>query len=267
MDIKKSLTFSLVIFALIVGANVWISPAISADDFELRLKRLERQLSNLQQTVADQEQKMFQQQASIQELRGNNEVLTHTLEQVRRRQQDIYSDLDKRLRQIQSYQPDAPQFSNPEGSPLKPSMPPNSISPIKNDALEPAIGDEEPVYQRALTLLRERQYAESITNFQEILNRYPEGKYADNAQYWIGEAYYALRKFDNALSAFNRLLNFYPNSAKRAHALLKIGYVYYEMRDYSAAKAILEQVRDTYQNTESAQLAVQYLEKIRAQGH
>jgi len=270
MEIKKYLVFSLLIFLLIISVNVWIAPAISADDLEIRLNRLEQQLFNLRQTIADQEQKIFQQQADIQNLRGSNEVLTHTLEQVRKQQQDIYSDLNKRLRQMQSYQPDAAQFSAPPNTqvtPRVPTVPPNSADSMDDNTLEPATvaGEEEPIYQRALTLLRERQYNESIKDFQEILTRYPQSKYADNAQYWIGEAHYALREFDRALDAFNRLLNSYPDSSKRAHALLKIGYVYYEIRDYNAARAMLEQVRDTYQETESARLAIERLQKMQSQ--
>jgi len=269
MDIKKYLVLSVVIFLLIISINTWISPAISADDVEMRLNRLEQQLFSLRQTVADQEQKIFQQQANIQQLRGSNEVLTHTLEQLRKQQQDIYSDLNKRLTQAQSYQPDPMQFSATPPSQVKPiesSGSSDSITsmPMENDSLEPTptVGGEEEIYQRALTLLRERQYAESIKDFQEILNNYPQSKYADNAQYWIGEAHYASKEFDRALNAFNQLLNTYPNSSKRAHALLKIGYVYYEMRDYNAARAILEQVRDTYPDTDSARLAIERLQKM-----
>ena len=272
MDIKKYLIFFLLIFSLIISVDAWISPAISADDFEIRLKRLEQQLSNLRQTIADQEQKIFQQQADMQNLRGNNEVLTHTLEQMRKQQQDIYTDLNKRFRQMQSYQSNAPLFSTEPNTQFKSIVPvelPNSMATVENDPLEPtsATRGEEQIYQRALTLLRERQYIESIKSFQEILNRYPQSKYADNSQYWIGESHYALREFNPALDAFNRVLNSYPNSSKRSHALLKIGYIYYEIRDYGAARAILEQVRDTYQNTESARLAAQRLQKMHAQGH
>jgi len=275
MGVKKYLIFSLLVFSLIIGINVWISPAISADDFEVRLKRLEQQIFSLRQTIADQEQKIFQQQADIQNLRGSNEVLTHTLEQTRKRQQDIYADLNKRLGQIQSYQHDAPQFSQPSNTqvnPLVSAVPPNVTNPIDSNTIDnntleptPAVGEEEQTYQRALTLLRERQYLESIKDFQNILTYYPQSKYADNSQYWIGEAHYALREFDRALDAFNRLLNSYPDSSKRAHALLKIGYVYYEMRDYNAARAILEQVKDTYQNTESARLATERLQRMQSQ--
>jgi len=274
MDVRKSF-----VFLLIIGLNVWIQPAICKEDVQVELKRLEQQLFNLRQTMVDQEQKILQQQADIQNLRGSNEVLTHTLEQIRKQQQDIYVDLDKRLRQMQSNQSDAPQFSTELNTQVKPVVPTESqavavpnesqgVASTQNGSLEPtfAAGGEEQLYQSALTLLREYQYSESIKNFQEILARYPQGKYADNAQYWIGESHYALKEFDRALDAFNRVLNFYPNSSKRAHALLKIGYVYYEMGDYTAAKAILEQVRDTYQNTESARLAEQRLQKMHSQG-
>ena len=67
---------------------------------------------------------------------------------------------------------------------------------------------------------------------------------ADNAQYWLGEAYYVNKSFPEALVAFQRVVDNYPQSRKLPDALLKIGYCNYELKDYSAARAALSQVVD-----------------------
>lgn len=73
------------------------------------------------------------------------------------------------------------------------------------------------------------QYEQSIKGFSRYLQQYPNGQYADNAQFWVGEAYYVMRKFEPAITQYQKLISNYPDSQKQAHALLKIAYSFDEL--------------------------------------
>ena len=55
---------------------------------------------------------------------------------------------------------------------------------------------------------------------------YPNSQLADNAQYWLGEAYYVNKSFPEALASFQNLVVSLPAVLAKAAgcALLKMGY-------------------------------------------
>ena len=122
-------------------------------------------------------------------------------------------------------------------------------------------------YQQAFALLKEARYEKAITAFQDYLARYPAGVRADNAQYWLGEAYYVTRQFKEAQQAFQALVDNMPTSAKRPDALLKIGFVHYELGQWDDARQSLNEVAKTFPNTPAAKLADNRLQRMKKEGH
>ena len=116
-------------------------------------------------------------------------------------------------------------------------------------------------------MLKDGKYEQSITAFEDFLKSYPDSKYADNAQYWLGEANYAFRQYKQALSEFQRLIAKYPDSLKIAGARLKIGYIYYELKNWSAAQESLQQVIKLYPDANVAKKASERLERMKREGH
>jgi tol-pal system protein YbgF len=104
--------------------------------------------------------------------------------------------------------------------------------PVPSIALRgPTVDDEtsEASYRDAFSLLKAGQYDESITAFNAFLQQYPNSQYADNAQYWLGEAYYVMRQFEPAAAEYKKLITSYPDSKKQSHAMLKVAYSYHEL--------------------------------------
>ena len=126
-------------------------------------------------------------------------------------------------------------------------------------------GADKASYQAAFDLLKAGQYDQAIAGFQKHLASYPEGAYADNAQYWLGEAYYVNKSFAEARTAFQRVLDKYPQSRKIPDALLKLGYCAYELKDIPAARSALKQVTAKYPDSAAARPAQQRLDKIDAE--
>ncbi|HEB67674.1 MAG TPA: tol-pal system protein YbgF [Gammaproteobacteria bacterium] len=253
-------------------------PSARTASLEARLERIERQLDN--RGLVDILVKLETLQNEVRKLRGENEVLAHKLEEMKKRQRDLYIDLDRRLVQLErggrAAAPVAPAAATtpgtvetapspnvvPGGKPTtatRRAPPPAPPAPVVAAASE----TEQQAYQQAFNLLRELKYDKASKAFREFLDKYPDGRYAHIAQYWLAETNYAQRRFKQAIGDYQTLIDKYPDSPKLAEALLKIGYSQYELKNYAAARESLERLIASYPGTTEAGQARNLLQKIR----
>jgi tol-pal system protein YbgF len=185
----------------------------------------------------------------------------YELDLITQRQRSLYSDMDRRLNSLEGG-----ASRNVVAAPVPP---PGATSASSASPVVVAGDDKDGAqqYTAAFDLLKEGQYSKSITSFRSFLANYPNSKYADNAQYWLGEANYVSREYKTALDAFQTLIAKYPESTKIPGARLKIGYTYYELKNWSAAKDALMQVVKLYPDTSVATKANDRLERIKREGH
>ncbi|GAB4185428.1 MAG: tol-pal system protein YbgF [Wenzhouxiangellaceae bacterium] len=248
---------------------------------------------------ADVVYQVQQLQEEIRQLRGMVEQQGQELERLRQRQRDQYLDLDARL---QNAQVAAPAANNTAA--VTPNTAPATVPPLPNTTpatspsaadlgvpevrqpttvestvtaiAEPVVEsrqpsatvgeDEQSSYDRAFAELKALRYDRAADGFRAFLQRHPNSRLADNAQYWLGESYYGGRNFTMALDAFRQLLEVYPDSSKRADAMLKVGYSHYELRQWPDARAALEQVQSQFPDTTIARLAENRLRTMRLEG-
>lgn len=116
-------------------------------------------------------------------------------------------------------------------------------------------------YQQAFSLLKKADYDQAISAFDTFLRKYPDSQYSDNAQYWMGEAYYVTRRFNEAITEYMKLVTNYPDSQKVPNSLLKIGYSYLELGQRDQARKVLEDLINRYPGTNAAQDAQEKLNK------
>ena len=119
-------------------------------------------------------------------------------------------------------------------------------------------------YQKAFSLLKQADYDQAITAFDKFLSKYPDSQYSDNAQYWMGEAYYVTRRFDAAITEYMKLISNYPQSQRVPNSLLKIGYSYFELGQPDEAKKVLQELIDKFPGTSAASDAQAHLKKLSA---
>ena len=117
-------------------------------------------------------------------------------------------------------------------------------------------------YDQAFNQLKSSQYELAIQGFTAFLNKYPTGNYSDNAQYWLGEANYVMRQFEQALQEYNKLVVNFPHSQKYTHALLKIGYCYHELGRIDEARKYLQALTRQYPGETASRLAEERLKSI-----
>jgi tol-pal system protein YbgF len=121
-------------------------------------------------------------------------------------------------------------------------------------------GDAAAEYRAAYELLKAGHHDEAVVALHAFLAKYPRHDYADNAQYWLGEAAYGQKDFTHALTEFRAVIETYPRGNKVPDALLKVGYCYQALGQAEKARAVLEQVVNLYPKTEPAVLAAKRLE-------
>jgi tol-pal system protein YbgF len=121
-------------------------------------------------------------------------------------------------------------------------------------------GDATSDYRAAVELVKASKFDDAVAALRAFIARYPRHDYADNAQYWLGEAFYAQKDYPRALVEFRRVVEVYPRGNKVPDALLKVGYCYRALGQGEKARAVLEQVVNIYPKSEPATLAAKRLE-------
>lgn len=239
---------------------------ISMMSVKQRLERMERMVNS---------DLLMQQAQQIEALQEENAMLREQLDQqghelgtIKQRQRSLYLDMDRRINEIETAAPASGLSApvSPPGTTNAPvSVPDNNA--VAAPVLPGADNNGKADYDKAFGLLKQGRYKQSIVAFSGFLKNYPDSQYADNAQYWLGEANYAYRQYKQALSEFQRLIANYPDSSKAQGARLKIAYVYYELKNWSAAKESLQQIITSFPNTNLAKKANERLERIKREGH
>ncbi len=122
-------------------------------------------------------------------------------------------------------------------------------------------GNYESQYKQALDLFHNRQYQQAIQVFQQLVNQNPNHPLADNAQYWIGESYFALGQYQKAIIEFEKVFLF-DQSNKNDYAQYKLGLCYYLLGNKQRARAEFQKLIDRYPRSELVAKARRYLQKI-----
>jgi tol-pal system protein YbgF len=207
-------------------------------------------LSKAQFDLVNQIQALREENAK---LRGQVETLTYELESAKKRQQDFYVDLDGRLRKIETQAPPPA----PEAKPAEEAKPPADLP--ARAAGDPAAEARE--YETALNYFKANKIKEAASAFELFSRTYPDSTLAPNAQYWLGNAHYALHDCKKAIDAHKVVISKWPQHQKAPDSMINIATCQQELGDAKAAKAMLETVLIKYPDSSAAATAKQRLKK------
>ena len=271
---KKSTWVILVsLFVSISSTAVIAAENGKAASVEDRLNRLERLVNS--KGLVDVMVRVESLQNELQRLVGEIEVQKHTLGEIKKRQRDLYLDIDRRILQIERRSGSTSSSSNNRAPESQTSSPVRTAPVVRETPAEvkvPSVArpravkkkeGEQVAYQKAFDLLRALRYKKATLAFRQFLNDFPDGRYAHIAQYWLAETSYHTRKYSVAVEDYQTLINQYPKSPKRADALLKIGYSQFELKLFAQAKNVLNKLIKSYPGTTEAGQAENLLQKIR----
>jgi len=227
-----------------------------------RLELLERRVNRITEMTLQ----LDEVRRENRELRGEIENLGYEIEQLKRKQRDIYLDIDQRLSggQVGGAAASAPQAPSATGG----GSGPEAAARVEERSPAPASASDrakiEAEYQAAYDLLspQQRRYQDAAKAFAAFLKRYPGDELAPNAQYWLGEAHYVSQHNAEALQAFEAVVSQYPESTKAPGALFKMGRLQQAAGNNDAARASYEKVLKDYPESPAAGLARQRLDQF-----
>ncbi|MEJ7686433.1 MAG: tol-pal system protein YbgF [Variovorax sp.] len=204
----------------------------------LRLQSEQRQSEDnaqLRRSLLELQTQIEQVRSELQRMTGQNEQLTRTLTELQQRQGEI----DGRLKQ-----------SEP--------------ATVSVDGREFAAAPKEKAdFDAALGVFRGGQFAQAQTAFAEFVKRYPQSGYNASALFWLGNAQYATRNYNEAIANFRSMLSLAPDHAKAPEAVLSIANCQIELKDTRAARRTLEDLTKAYPQSEAAQAGRERLSRLR----
>jgi tol-pal system protein YbgF len=170
------------------------------------------------------EDRFNQLQQSITLLTGQIEQLQYRNQQLQQQMEKMQADYEFRLEQMEK------GGGRPGGAaPRPPGAAPGAQAaappPPSLAAPPPAAagGNGDQLYNDAMKKLQDGDNAGAERGFKAFLQSNPKHALAGNAQYWLGESYYARRDYQNAMAAFAEGYKVYKASPKGPDNLLKLG--------------------------------------------
>lgn len=253
------------------------------DAVDVRLAKIES-IAQQNQQLLGLLQEVETLKSELSRLRGQAEMQTHQMESLGKRQNDLYVDLDQRVRELAKS--GKPVLAAAPAAPPAPAQPPAAATPPeapaageKPAAAPPAAAPAAPTpavaqpqldplvesrtYETALNHFREANYAAAIAGFKGFLKAYPDSALAPNAQYWIGYSHYALKDYKTALAHQQKLLVAYPGNAKIPDAMLNIATNQIALDNLDEAKKTLEELVAKHPGTNAATLASRRLAALK----
>lgn len=113
----------------------------------------------------------------------------------------------------------------------------------------------EDVYKDAYETYQKGDFGTARKKFQRYIETFPDSKYAENAQYWMGESYYSEKDYEKAIVEFDNVIKKYPDGIKAPAALLKEGMAFSALGDKKNANILFKKLLEKYPRSEQAEVA------------
>jgi tol-pal system protein YbgF len=199
------------------------------------------------QQAAYVDDRLNQLQQSLTVLTGQLEQLQYSNQQLQQQMEKMQADYEFRLDQLEKGKggggaPRPPAAPAPQRAPT-PQL--GAASPAPPAGAGNAAGADQ-MYNEAFKLLQDGDYAGAERGFKTFTQRYPHHVLAGNAQYWLGETYYARRDYQNAMTSFAEGYKVYKTSPKGPDNLLKLGITLAVLNRKSDACAVFSRFNQDY---------------------
>ncbi len=189
------------------------------------------------------EDRLNQLQQSISLLTGQIEQLQYKNQQLQQQMEKMQADYEYRLDQLEKGRGGGGPRPSPPPGPSSAPPPQAGLAPPPGPA-NAASGDQ--LYHDAFKMLQDGDYAGAEKGFKTFVQRNPQHVLAGNAQYWLGETFYARRDYQNAMAAFAEGYKVYKTSPKGPDNLLKLGITLAVLNRKSDACAVFARFNQDY---------------------
>lgn len=234
-------------------------------DLGVRVDKLQMDLQNL--TGRFEETKYFTQKTfgETKELRDTYQKKIEELEKQVAALNKSFEEWEKKAAPPEKVGKEIKKEETPPGEEAK-GVEKASPPPTRQAKIEPppekVPATPEDAYKKAYDQFTKGDIAGAKVGFQKFLQAYPKSKLAENAHYWLGECYFAEKKYEEAILEFDEVIKKYPKGNKVPDALYRQGIAFLEMKDTINARLILREVIKRYPKSEQATRARKKLQEI-----
>lgn len=264
----------IILFALIFCGCVMQQDVMTLNS---RLERLEQRNATLEDDTTALKSRLDEYDQKNQEFRdqfaGQNakvDTLGDELQMVRGRLEEAEHLAQRKMSAPDGREPDLERVERLAGSNkdriarleqylnVEPSEKPDTKK-ISEDGSEKALSENE-IYATAKSEFDRGNYKAAREGFQTFLERFPDSKNVDNAQFWIGEIYYREKWYEKAILEYQKVIEKHPEGNKMQAALLKQGFAFYNLGDKANARLILKELIKKFPQSTEAEIARKKLE-------
>jgi tol-pal system protein YbgF len=207
--------------------------------------------------LLDMQNQLEQIRQDVAQLKGDLEVVTHQLEDMRTKQNAAYTDLDTRVRNLEtlaqsvtSGQPAIPGSNGGNGGDTKADIPQQELS----------------AFAEAESLNQAGKYKEAFNAYDAFLKSYSGSKLVPDALYGMGYVQFALKSYKSSAATQQKFLDSYASHALAPNAMLNLANSQIQLGQIPAAKKTLKELIAAYPSAEvtpSAQKRLKVLESIK----
>jgi tol-pal system protein YbgF len=147
-----------------------------------------------------------------------------------------------------------------------PIDPAAGAAPASAAGAPPAAGlgtSPQRAYDAAMSDYWGSDYDLAISGFKAYLASFPQSDRAADAQFYIGQSFYAQGKYTEAADAFNLTIRTYPKHTILSDAYFKLGESYRGLKNVERARTAYEFVVKNFPESSSASLAQQRLQDLK----
>lgn len=215
------------------------STATAQQKTDTDLQRLAEENVQLRRSLLDLQNQIEQLRQEQARMRGQDETLARDLADVQRRQKDLATGVEDRLRRFE---------------PVKVSLDGREFQ------AEPG---EKRDFDAALATFRKGDFPAAQVQFVELLRRFPASGYLPSALFWLGNAQYATRDYKEAIANFRAVLAQSPDFVRAPEAALSIANCQIELKDSKSARKTLDDLIKAYPQSEAAAAARERLARLK----
>lgn len=138
----------------------------------------------------------------------------------------------------------------------------NVEEPGEKETSEKPKARETEQYDLAIVAYKNEKFEQAIDGFKRFIKEFPKSDLADNAQFWIGESYMALKQYEQAILAYQEVIKKYPKENKVPNAMLRQAIAFLEINDKTSSKLLLNKLIKEYPKSSEAEIAKTKLKQL-----
>lgn len=221
----------------------------------------------------------------VRQLTGRVEETDHGINLVKQRVEKLVADVDFRLAALERTMAAAQAAAAAPPAPAPPAAPSAAAPPAQGRPTPGVLGTlripadnavlaarpgklpdgtAQSQYNFAFGLLRQNDYGAAEQAFGEFLILHPTDALASNAQYWLGESYFARKEYDRAAAAFLAGYQKYPKGSKAPDSLLKLAMSLSNLEQKQEACAAFKQLDKDFPGAHPSVQRLSVAERARA---